>query len=100
VPGDSPSREGGFTSTPRAGALSPVWGLPGSPGLRTLRGPKSPISPNSGKIPKKGPKRALPATPARNPEKWGTGPLPEGPGLLRLGAGVPLKGGRGSPPGE
>jgi len=64
----------GFTSTPRAGALSPVRGCPAglsqARSLRPLLGPPGPDPPKWGIFPKKPQNGASPATPAK-PEKRG-----------------------------
>jgi len=74
-PGSGEPGEGGFTSTPRAGALSPArWSRP-------LPGSGSPKSPIWGFSPKKahfGPLQASPGREPQTPEKAGTGPRREG----------------------
>jgi len=75
---DSPSALGGFTSTPRAGALSPVWGLPGNPGLRTPPGSKKPKFPDFGEKGEKGPKKGLPGVPRQKAPKRGYRAPPRG----------------------
>jgi len=73
---DSPAALGGFTSTPRGGALSPAGA-----GLEVSRvqDPQNwPFSPKMAKIPKNAYFRPFPGSPAKTAKSGVTGPRREG----------------------